>query len=614
MLLDQTHRTWAFISAVILAVATVSYVVYAESTPKGPSGGSMMGLIYGVIGSAMMIFAGLLAGRRKVAHWRIGSAQFWLRGHLWLGTLSVPLILFHSGFGLGGTLEQLLWLFFAIVVVSGFFGLAMQHLMPRLLTSQIPRETFGAQVSYVRKRNRILSDELVSIHCGRISIESDSLGPALADLAGFAVDLKKREAEAGNKAEKDDVRLAKSRWNEQLDAENATLFLDLAKHAKSSGWVRTENDFPAHLLQIYDMPGIAMPEPPKAGKKEAAPSDAKPMSLLEQMRAKQQSSEKPTKPQSPLEMARTAGGAKRKKESPAKKKPSPAAAAVSGTKPTLLVVDDVEEEVAAVRKVLCDKYGYSAEIADDAASRTRKFVQTQAEADAGAETVAALESASEPESVPKPEAITRKKLSPLEQARAAGPAGAKKPASADKPLSPLEQARKAGAATRAGVATKSGADDKPKSPLELMKQKAATGVAGGKPKSSAKKPPVTPKKKSAAKRPILRTDELREFYLTTARPYLAGDGRSGRLADSTEASRAFTQMRATLPVELHETLGILQSRCDEHRQFAEQQRIHRWLHCWLALHIPFSMALFVLFAAHVIVSLRVVPWQFPFRF
>ncbi len=63
MLLDRTHRSWAFLSAVIFAVATASYVIYAEMSPRGPTGGSLMGLLYGIVGSAFMIFAGLRAGR-----------------------------------------------------------------------------------------------------------------------------------------------------------------------------------------------------------------------------------------------------------------------------------------------------------------------------------------------------------------------------------------------------------------------------------------------------------------------------------------------------------------------------------------------------------------------
>jgi len=82
VLIDRTHRSWATISTLILVLGIVSYVFYAEASDKGATGGSLPGLIYGVIGTAMMIFAGLLAARKQVPFWRLGSAQFWLRGHL----------------------------------------------------------------------------------------------------------------------------------------------------------------------------------------------------------------------------------------------------------------------------------------------------------------------------------------------------------------------------------------------------------------------------------------------------------------------------------------------------------------------------------------------------
>ncbi|MCA1651405.1 MAG: hypothetical protein LC753_14385, partial [Acidobacteria bacterium] len=97
MLIDRTHRSWAVASAAILVASTVLYVPYATRA-EAPSGGSWLGLAYGVAGFAMMVFAGLLAARKKVPVWRLGRAQTWMRGHLWLGLLSLPLIVFHAGF------------------------------------------------------------------------------------------------------------------------------------------------------------------------------------------------------------------------------------------------------------------------------------------------------------------------------------------------------------------------------------------------------------------------------------------------------------------------------------------------------------------------------------
>ena len=121
-----------------------------------------MGLAYGIIGSAFMLFAGLLAGRKKVPIWRVGRAQTWMRGHLWLGLLSLPLILFHGGFHFGGALTSVLMVLLIIVVASGVFGAVLQHYMPRVMTAEVPMETIFEQIDSVRAQLREEADGFVA--------------------------------------------------------------------------------------------------------------------------------------------------------------------------------------------------------------------------------------------------------------------------------------------------------------------------------------------------------------------------------------------------------------------------------------------------------------------
>src|SRR5918999_4309052 len=114
MLIDKTHRPWAIGTLTILVAATIVYVPYSLRA-EAPSGGSWPGLAYGIAGFGMMLYAGLLGARKKVPVWRIGRAQSWMRGHLWLGLVSFPLIVLHAGltFGSGLTLV-LMWLFLIV--------------------------------------------------------------------------------------------------------------------------------------------------------------------------------------------------------------------------------------------------------------------------------------------------------------------------------------------------------------------------------------------------------------------------------------------------------------------------------------------------------------------
>src|SRR5258707_8752434 len=114
MELDSTQGQWLMMSVAIFAVSLVVYVAYALTAPKGPTGGSFLGLVFGIVGFAFMLFAAALGARKRVPTWRLGRAQAWMRGHLWLGFLALPLILFHGGVFFFGPFKQNFFLFFLI--------------------------------------------------------------------------------------------------------------------------------------------------------------------------------------------------------------------------------------------------------------------------------------------------------------------------------------------------------------------------------------------------------------------------------------------------------------------------------------------------------------------
>jgi hypothetical protein len=161
MRIDRTHRPWAAITAALFVAACAGYIVFCVQAPGGPRGGSAAGIAFGSAGYALMLYAGFLGARKKVPVWRIGRAQTWMRGHLWLGLLSLPLILFHSGFAFRGPLTSILMLLFTIVTLSGVFGAAVQHYLPREMTERVPLETIYEEIPHVRAQLREEADQLV---------------------------------------------------------------------------------------------------------------------------------------------------------------------------------------------------------------------------------------------------------------------------------------------------------------------------------------------------------------------------------------------------------------------------------------------------------------------
>lgn len=170
MRIDKTQRGWAIASLILFAVFTGTYVAYAVHAPNEPQGGSPLGLTFGVIGFGFMIFAALLGARKRVPTWRLGRAQAWMRGHLWLGLLSLPAILFHGGFHFGGTLTSVLMWLLIITVVSGVFGTALQHYVPRVMTTDVKLETIYDEIGNVRKLLREEADRGVEMVCGPIGL------------------------------------------------------------------------------------------------------------------------------------------------------------------------------------------------------------------------------------------------------------------------------------------------------------------------------------------------------------------------------------------------------------------------------------------------------------
>src|SRR6266566_9178853 len=164
---NRSHLPWLIF--VVLATVAASWIYignfYPEHLPAGfglppalvqkPSehrsvGGTPLGLIFGTIAFAIFIFATLFSVRKRVVLWRLGTLQRWMRAHIWLTLLTIPLVLLHSGFRLGGPMTTTLMVLYAIVMVSGIYGLILQHKLPTMMKESLPAEMVFEQIPNVR--------------------------------------------------------------------------------------------------------------------------------------------------------------------------------------------------------------------------------------------------------------------------------------------------------------------------------------------------------------------------------------------------------------------------------------------------------------------------------
>ena len=170
MLVNDSHRSWAWATALATLVSIALYVLcfHPELVPfkyRLPGwfainprplhfsiGNSPLGLTYGIVSFTIFLFAVLLSVRRKFPIWPIGRVQHWLRAHIWLTILTIPLVLMHAAFRFGGPQTSIvMWLYIA-VMVSGFYGLILQNVLPRIMKDRVPLETVFEQIPYLTEQ------------------------------------------------------------------------------------------------------------------------------------------------------------------------------------------------------------------------------------------------------------------------------------------------------------------------------------------------------------------------------------------------------------------------------------------------------------------------------
>jgi hypothetical protein len=98
-------------------------------------------------------------------------------------------------------------------------------------------------------------------------------------------------------------------------------------------------------------------------------------------------------------------------------------------------------------------------------------------------------------------------------------------------------------------------------------------------------------------------DKLADFYLRSVRPFLQPSSNEKQLATDEQAQQVFDQVRASLPDTCHATVHGLEQLCNDRRELAQQQRLYHWLHAWLKIHVPFSVALAVFAVIHIVSAL-----------
>lgn len=192
MLFDRTnwppHRPWFLLFLAGTLGAAAWYVYEAGTASTWPGGSSRVGFWCGVALGVLCLFEFFLWIRKKYLRvWRIGRAQTWLRAHIWLGLLCVPLLFFHSGFRLGGPLAATLFVLLLLIVLSGLVGLVLQQVLPKRMLDELSAETIYSQIGELSRQLEAEAEDLVTAVCGLETEEEAAEASSRTTDAGFLV-------------------------------------------------------------------------------------------------------------------------------------------------------------------------------------------------------------------------------------------------------------------------------------------------------------------------------------------------------------------------------------------------------------------------------------------
>lgn len=168
MLLGKSRSVRARIAAILGATAAITAVgagvpwLGAKLGLWGwPAPSSRLGVFLGLFGGWIVLFEMALLPRKWLRFLRLGSTGLWMRLHIWLGLVCLPVILVHAGFGFGGPLPAFTLILFLLVTASGVGGLILQQWLPEKLLAEVPGETVASQIDFVAGRHTEEAVQLV---------------------------------------------------------------------------------------------------------------------------------------------------------------------------------------------------------------------------------------------------------------------------------------------------------------------------------------------------------------------------------------------------------------------------------------------------------------------
>lgn len=157
--LRPKHPRLLQLTLLAAAAIVVLFAVASGLRPWSPKRG--IGLAFGVLAAALLLFEMLYAARRPRAR-PLGSARAFLQAHVYAGTLALVAVLAHSGFRLpSGRLGWWLLLLVSWTTLSGLLGVWLQKWIPAALAEGLRVEAIYERIPELVDKLRAEADLLV---------------------------------------------------------------------------------------------------------------------------------------------------------------------------------------------------------------------------------------------------------------------------------------------------------------------------------------------------------------------------------------------------------------------------------------------------------------------
>lgn len=138
--LSYGQYCWAKIALILTVLLLVSYIVYSQQTT--PSGRTVVGFLYGVLGLLAMLLLMYYGVRKRTYTKNQWPLQAWLSFHCYVGVLTLLIIPLHAGFRFHGNIHTLAFVLLAVVVASGMVGAWLYLTIPQQFSQ------YGAELAY----------------------------------------------------------------------------------------------------------------------------------------------------------------------------------------------------------------------------------------------------------------------------------------------------------------------------------------------------------------------------------------------------------------------------------------------------------------------------------